>query len=248
MEDSDIKFFENDLQLMSKASNYLDWQVRLIKPYLRGVQLEIGAGVGNFTKSLARDSISHIAIEPDIFCFKQLLQKTSDQDNVTVLNIRSEELPQETDLPSKFDSIVALNVLEHIEDDKEAICSWGKMLTQHGNIILLVPYGEWLYGAIDQRLHHHRRYSKQMVLELAKNAGFKIVHFNYINCLGMWAWYWNNKIAKRSHQNSQQIFIFDKLIVPWLSRLESLIPPPFGQSIFVVLGKDSKFNSHRFPN
>ncbi|MDH4316871.1 MAG: class I SAM-dependent methyltransferase [Desulfobulbaceae bacterium] len=236
-EDND-GFFAEDLELMSAATNYLDWQVEVVKPYLCGRQLEIGAGVGNFSKKLACGAVSHLAIEPDEFCFRKLQENIVGAGNVKALQIRSEQLSGQPGIPSEYDSIVALNVLEHIENDGSALQSWGEMLSVGGHIVLLVPAGEWLYGEIDRKLHHYRRYSKQRVIKLVKEAGLRVVKMKYMNCVGMWAWFWNNKVMKSSSQDSGQIFVFDKLIVPWLRRIESFCAPPFGQSLFVVLGKE----------
>lgn len=237
MADLEEEFFAEDLKLMSAATNYLSWQVNIISPYLGGNQLEIGAGIGNFSVEMAKRCVNHVAIEPDDFCFSNLSEKIEGIDNIKALKIMSEQLSECVNIDLNFNTIIALNVLEHIEDDTQAVKSWSELLANDGKVVLLVPAGERLYGDIDKRLHHYRRYSKQSVKKLAADAGLEIVKLRYMNFIGLMGWWWNARVTKRTSQDEKQIFIFDKLIVPWLSILEKIIPPPVGQSLFVVLQK-----------
>ena len=230
-------FFAQDLEQMAKAVNYRRWQFRLIAPYLTGKVLEIGGGIGNFTADLAGAADSVISLEPNEYCHRQLVEKTKAIGNVTVRNITAEALDQEMPADYRADVAVCMNVLEHLKDDELAVNTFGKRLKSGGLLVLLIPAGPWLYGEIDRRLGHYRRYSKSSVRDLARKTGFEIVKLRYFNFIGLWGWWWNARMAKSLTQSDFQIRLFDNWIVPWLSRLEAVIPPPVGQSLLVVARK-----------
>jgi hypothetical protein len=100
-----------------------------------------------------------------------------------------------------------------------------------------VPAFQALYGPIDRNLGHHRRYRRETLAQLAHRTGLPIVKLHYVNAAGFFGWWMNAHIFRREEQSERQIRIFDRCIAPWLSRLEGIAPPPFGQSLFAVLRK-----------
>jgi SAM-dependent methyltransferase len=132
---------------------------------------------------------------------------------------------------------VCLNVLEHIEDDRQALRGMASILGPGGVIVLLVPAFPALYGPIDSNLGHYRRYSRGAIATLADSTGLRIRKVHYVNAVGFFGWWVNSHILRRGAQSERQIEIFDRYLVPLLSRLEGMVPPPFGQSLFVVLEK-----------
>ncbi|MDB6023291.1 MAG: glycosyl transferase family 2, partial [Pedosphaera sp.] len=154
-------FFAQDLQQMAKANNYRRWQFEMIRPFVRGKVLEIGGGIGNFTPDLARVAESVVSLEPNAFCHSQLLAKTKTLPNVTVHNITAEVLDQQMPADYQADTAVCMNVLEHLKDDEFAVNTFSKRLKPGGALVLLIPAVPWLFGEIDRRLGHYRRYSKR---------------------------------------------------------------------------------------
>jgi hypothetical protein len=106
-----------------------------------------------------------------------------------------------------------------------------------GVVVLLVPAFPALYGPIDSNLGHYRRYSRGSITRLADATGLRIRKAHYMNAAGFFGWWVNSHILRRRAQSERQIEIFDRYLVPLLSRLEGLARPPFGQSLFVVLEK-----------
>src|SRR5947209_2078197 len=157
---------------MAKAHHYRRWQFQMVAPYLKGKVLEIGGGIGNFTPDLARAAESVVSIEPNAFCHRQLVEKTKALANVTVYNITAEVLDQQIGADYQADTVVCMNVLEHLKDDAVAINTFSKRLKVGGTLVLLIPAGPWLFGEIDQRLGHYRRYSKQSASDLMRATGF----------------------------------------------------------------------------
>ena len=224
---------------MAKAVHYRRWQFRLIAPYIKGHTLEIGGGIGNFTPDLARLATSVVSIEPNAYCHAQLLEKTRGLPNVTVHNITAEALEQKMAAGEKADTAVCMNVLEHIKDDESAVRAFSRLLRPGGALVLLIPAAPWLYGEIDRRLGHYRRYSKAGVRALMQKTGLRVVALRYFNFIGLWGWWWNARVTRQLTQSDSQIHLFDKYIVPWQSRLESILPPPLGQSLLVVAQKET---------
>ena len=224
---------------MARAVHYRRWQFRLIAPHVKGRVLEIGGGIGNFTADVAGVASSVVSIEPNAYCHAQLLEKTRGLANVTVHNITSEALVQKLGPEEKFDTAVCMNVLEHIQDDEAALRSSRQLLRPGGALVLLIPAAPWLFGEIDRRLGHYRRYSKAGARAVLEKAGWRVATLRYFNFIGLWGWWWNARVRRALTQNDVQIHLFDNWIVPWQSRLESVVPPPLGQSLLVVAKKES---------
>jgi SAM-dependent methyltransferase len=237
----DSSYTIKDQELMSHAKNYFAWQCRLVTRELGRRVVEIGCGIGNFTGMLLdREAVLALDIEPQ--CVAQVKSRYRAVSNLEVLNCDWGASDWDFDARPrlatfKADSCVCLNVLEHIEDDREALRRMAAILQPGGVVVLLVPAFPALYGPIDKQLGHYWRYTRESMRQLAGTAGFEIKRAHYMNAVGFFGWWANSHIFKREVQSAGQIGIFDRYIVPVSSRLEGLIAPPFGQSLFVVLRK-----------
>ncbi|MEO8099730.1 MAG: class I SAM-dependent methyltransferase [Acidobacteriota bacterium] len=224
-----------DQQRMRFARNYFDWQARLVLPHLGRRVIEIGCGLGNFTRyMLDRELVIGIDVEPA--CAEQWQNAFPGQNNLIGSTLDVTDPSFLTLKQHQPDTVVCLNVLEHVEDDITALKHMYAVLPKGGRALLIVPAYEGLYGPIDHNLGHYRRYSKKPFAQLAASIGFqsKMRYMNMVGCLGWWT---NAKILKKTEQSEGQIKLFDAAIVPILSRIEAAVPPPFGQSIFAVLEK-----------
>ena len=227
-------FYAEDLRQMEKAVNYRDWQFRMVEPFLGGRVLEVGGGIGNFTPQLASNGRSVTSLEPNAGCFRQLVEKTHDLQGVTPIRGTVESLGSLLDSEERFDTIILMNVLEHIEDDRAVLMALKGRLAPGGFLVVLVPAGPWAFGPTDKRLGYYRRYSKRYSRQLAVAAKLKIGFMRYYNFIGIWGWWWNAKMGKLEGQSDTQIRIFDRWIVPLVSQIERYIRPPVGQSILIV--------------
>ena len=223
-----------DQERMKAARRYFAWQARLARPELGRRVVEVGCGVGNFTRHLLDcELVAALDIEAD--CIVQLHRNLNHPANLIVrqLDVVDPAFVQLRDL--SIDSIVCMNVLEHIRDDLHALRNMAAVLPPGGKVVLIVPAFEALYGPIDKTLGHYRRYSKKGLRSLAASAGFEVKRLRYMNSIGCIGWWINSKIVKRTEQSEKQIRTFDRFIVPPLAWLETHMEPPFGQSLFVVL-------------
>lgn len=206
------------LEIMSKASWYNNWLLSQIKGYLKGNILEVGAGSGNFTSKLSKygkvtaidyDNIYKNANYGDIENGKYFFKNR------------------------KFDTIVCMNVLEHIKDDKKALRNIFNLLNLGGKLILLVPAHQWAFGPMDAGLGHFRRYTKSGVEKLLHYSQFTIHSSRYLNWLGLIGWFVNATILSKKLIPEGQLGIFDKIARPFLF-FEKFIKPHFGLSVLVI--------------
>jgi len=225
-----------DQERMAHATNYFAWQGRLVAPELGRRVIEVGCGIGNFTGMLL-DREMILAVDVDPTCVERLQQRYSNRPilRTSVCEPSSDAF---ADLAHfQPDSCVCLNVLEHIEDDSRALAAMASVLVPGGVIVLLVPAFQALYGPIDRNLQHCRRYRRNTLAGLAHRTGLRVEKLHYVNAIGFFGWWMNAHVFRREAQSERQIRIFDRCVVPWMSRLEAIAPPPLGQSLFAVLRK-----------
>jgi hypothetical protein len=132
----------------------------------------------------------------------------------------------------EFDTILCLNVLEHIADDDQALRTFGELLSDQGRLILWVPAMPQLYGEIDQAIGHHRRYEREALAAKLHAAGFAVEHAFYFNIPGVLGWYLNAVLLKRRSVPGLQARLAN-LLVPWLT-LEEYLRLPIGMSLIAV--------------
>lgn len=223
-----------DQRRMQRARNYFQWQARLVCPQLGRRVLEIGCGVGNFTRHLLdRECVVGVDVEAE--CIAQLEQNLHHPGNIMALRMDVLDPAFATLHEHNIDSIVCLNTLEHIGDDHRALGQMASLLPPGGRLVLIVPAFAALYGPIDRKLGHYRRYSKTTLRALARATGFRVAQLRYMNSVGFFGWWLNARILKKEEQSESQIIAFDRIVVPVISRIERWLAPPLGQSLFAVL-------------
>ncbi|MGA2245329.1 MAG: class I SAM-dependent methyltransferase [Verrucomicrobiota bacterium] len=227
-------FYIEDLRQMARAQNYQRWQFQMVAPFLGGEVLEVGGGIGNFTPQIASVAHSVTSLEPNEFCFRQLREKIAPLQNAAAYRVTVESLPTVMPAGKKFDAVVMMNVLEHIQDDRAVLAELKKYLAPGGRIVVLVPACQWAFGPTDTRLGHYRRYTKAYTRQLVADLQLELKKIRYYNFVGIWGWWWNAKWGRRASQSDAQIRFFDGWIVPVMSRLEEFVPPPVGQSLLFV--------------
>jgi 2-polyprenyl-3-methyl-5-hydroxy-6-metoxy-1,4-benzoquinol methylase len=230
-----LAYILEDQERMSLAKNYFAWQSSLVLPELGRRVLEIGCGIGNFTGSLL-DREAVIAIDIEAGCIESLKRRYPNHANIHAM-VRDASAGLEDLKPYRVDSAVCLNVLEHIEADVKTLRGIASVLIPSGVVALIVPAFQCLYGPIDRNLGHYRRYTRASLERTAQAAGLTVRKSRYMNLAGFPGWWINSHVLRREAQSAGQIEIFDRRIVPLMSRVERKITPPFGQSLFCVLQK-----------
>ena len=228
------EFTLEDQRQMTRAKNYFAWQSRLVVRELGQRIVEVGCGIGNFT-GLLLDRELVVAIDREKACIEALRERFPRRANLHALVCDAGNGSFRDLARFQPDSMVCVNVLEHIEDDLAALRAMADILTPGGVLVLLVPAFDALYGPIDKNLGHYRRYRRRSLADLAGRAGLEVRKLHYVNAAGFFGWWVNARLLKRESQSDAQIAVFDRSIVPLLSALEGAIPPPFGQSLLAVL-------------
>ena len=222
---------------MAKAINYYAWQARLVAREIGTRVMEVGCGMGNFTGLLLHRCEAVLAVDGDPKCIERLQARYANESKLSAVpcDAASDEFRSLSGF--RPDSCVCLNALEHIEDDRRALENMASVLTPAGVIVLLVPASKALYGPIDSNLGHYRRYSRKSIFKLAEHAGLKIRKLHHINSIGFFGWWTFARVFRRETLSPVHIELFDRYFLPWMSRFEDTVRPPFGQSLFVVLQK-----------
>lgn len=210
------------LERMGKLSHYNDWIWQSIAPYVGNRVLEVGAGIGNMTRVLyGRDLI--VATDLELPYLHILRNRFARNPTIEVERL---DLNSDDCLALKkheFDTVVCLNVLEHIEDHEGALQRLYEVLMPGGRLALFVPADQKLFGTMDTQVGHFRRYSREELQQLMEAAGFVTEKLTYQNIFGRFGWWLNGRVLKRAHLPAGQSRMFD-YVVPILRRLEPKNP------------------------
>lgn len=221
----DTAYPGKELELFSVATRWKAYWAQAIAPYLSGRVLEVGAGIGANTRhllSLAPRSI-WTAIEPDD-SLRSSLEKVAFPlgSKVRVLGGTSARL----DPSERFDTILYIDVLEHIENDSGELQTVARHLAPGGHLIVLAPAHSWLMSEFDRSIGHYRRYNRR-TLRAAAPKTLKPVRFFYLDAVGVMASLANRLLLRSSYPTPAQIQIWDRLIV----RTSQLIDPLLGYQL-----------------
>jgi SAM-dependent methyltransferase len=223
-----------ELDAMAEARNYCRWIMRYFVPYLGERVVEIGAGTGTFSELLLNSerTVDLVLFEAARNLFPMLRERFAD---------RSVRLHcgafDPAALESPADSIVLVNVLEHILDDAALVSQIHGSLRPGGSLLLFVPALMWNYGSLDKTFGHYRRYSKRELGQRLKEAGFRVKHMRYVNAMGIASWFLAGKVLRQITLSPAQVRWYDRWVVPWSFQLEQVCEPPLGQSLLAVAVK-----------
>lgn len=229
------------LNAIEKANKFNRWMYSAIRPSCNGKILEIGSGIGNISHFFFEDN-SDITLS-DIrqnYCDK--LRNKFPHAKVLNFDLVSSDFDEEMkEYFGFFDSIFALNVLEHIENDEVALRNARKLLRNGGTLVILVPAYQKLYNRFDKELMHFRRYTASSLSTVFKKAGFSVDGNKYFNFIGIFGWLLSGSIQKNKTIPGDQMRIFNAC-VPAFKLFDNLIFNKIGLSV-IVEGKISSNNS-----
>jgi SAM-dependent methyltransferase len=219
------------LQSLRRARRFNKWMLSQIKHHIGSRVLEAGCGIGNFTESLIEKE-RLVSVDSEPFYVEVLRWRFGHLENVRLI---SQDLG-ENDLYRKLegerlDTIICLNVLEHIDHDTEVLANYYRLLEPGGRAIVLVPCHGWLTNQCDSALGHRRRYEKQEVAEKMREVGFEVVELREFNRLGALGWYANGRLG-RTAVSPSQLKLFERLLP--LARLLDRIDVGPGLSVIAV--------------
>lgn len=211
------------LETLSGASRFNRWMADVIRPFVGRRVLEIGAGIGNLTRHLAPRRERYIASDIDAEHLARLRTRLQHRPNLEIRRCDLQAAEDFQPLRESVDTVICLNVLEHIEDDLAGLRNIHTALKSGGRAIVLVPHGQEVYGTLDAALGHFRRYRHDELRSRMEQSGFqveKILDFNRASRPG---WYFNGKLLRRSTISPLQLKLFDRLVWLW-RRIDPLLP------------------------
>jgi len=225
------------LSVINKANHFNRWMYQTIKPFCKGKVLEIGSGLGNISSYFLQDNFPIFLSDIRQNYCEHLKQKFSGAPSllgVEVLDLVNPSFEaKSTPFTKTFDTVFALNVIEHIKDDTKALSNCFKLLKPGGHLIVLVPSYNALYNGFDEGLGHYRRYNKHLLSELFRTNHFKIIHKQYFNFMGIFGWYVSGTLLKKETIPEGQMKLYN-LLVPCFKLIDKLIFNGLGLSTIVV--------------
>ena len=222
------------LEIFSETKAINCWTFKKISKFTQGRVLEIGSGIGNISGFLlANHSSVCLSDLRQEYC-QLLAEKFAGHPHLKGIYLMDLSLPDfkihYSDLLSKFDTVIALNVIEHIQDDREAIENACALLRSGGRLVVLVPAIPGLFNSLDLHLGHFRRYNKPVLRKLFQESGLKSVSCRYHNAAAIPGWWYSGGLLKEEIIAPGKLRFFNRL-VPLFRLLDWLVSPFAGISL-----------------
>ena len=229
-----FKYQGNELLLFQHATNWKNYFSKHIKPLIKGNVLEVGAGIGSSTLLLNDGTADKwLMVEPDEQMVSELKNKIDKNKLPGNCQLQTGTIDQIT---STFDTIIYIDVLEHIKDDAEEMNKAATLLNIGGHIIVLTPAFPFLYSPFDKAIGHHRRYNKKMFQKITP-LSLHLVSNNYYDSAGFFASLMNKIILRKKYPTQKQVHFWDKWMVPVSNITDDLFFHSFGKSIIGIWKK-----------
>jgi SAM-dependent methyltransferase len=223
---------------MAAARNYYSWIAAQFQPVLGRRVLDIGGGHGAHLDHVVGAGRFVLSVDVSDDCVREMAQRFEGRGFAALCGDIGDPALVDRLAAEAFDTIVCVNVLEHIEDDAAAVLAMARILAgTGGRLFLLVPAHPLLYGTPDVLAGHFRRYRRRDLQRLLESAGFRDVRARFFNGFGAVPYFLNSRILRPATLGGPvdaQIVLFDRYFVPILRRLESRVRVPFGQSLIAV--------------
>lgn len=223
-----------ELSNLADADRFLSWICDELRPHLGQHVVEVGAGVGSIAEKLAIDGRQVVAIEPAQNVFPELARRTAANGAVDARQITSQQLLA-SDGAGQFDSVVYVSVLEHIRDEVDELCTALQLLRPGGTLALFVPAMPMLYGSLDFKSGHYRRYDKALLTSVILDAGFELVDMHFMDIVGVLPYFIMYRVLDVPTLDAGSSKVYDSLIVPLSRFIQNRVGPPIlGKNLFAV--------------
>ncbi len=216
---------------LNEAVNYNRWIFSNVAPYLGKRILEVGCGTGNITGFLS-EGRQVLAVDIHEGYLTEAKKRWGDRKSVRFQRFNLEK-GLKAFKPFKPDTIISVNVLEHIEGDDVFLEACHKLLPPGGKLLIFVPAFQWLFGSMDKSYGHHRRYTKKSLNQKLEKAGLRVEFCRYLNLLGVFGWFINGRILRRKIIPRSQMLLYDR-ILKFVAPVEHYLPKPLGLSLLTV--------------
>src|ERR1700752_187313 len=227
-----------DLEAMSFAVNYHRWILSTFAPFLGQRIVEVGAGTGSFSEMLLERRLEALSlVEPSTTMYRQLcrgVEALKPSVPVTTYNEIFEHVAQQIRTTQRPDSILYVNVLEHIEDDFAELGFINNALERGGRLFVFVPALQWLHGSYDRQINHFRRYTRAGLEKKCVAAGFRVITSRFFDLLGVLPWWIKYRLIQSKNMEPGAVKFYDRRGVPIVKSLEASVSPPIGKNILLI--------------
>jgi SAM-dependent methyltransferase len=225
-----------DLEALADMVNYYAWIMDAFAPHVIGKVVEYGAGSGNVSEKLLPRAKHLTLVEPSSLLIDALRARFAASATVEVVRATLERhIAGAGD--ASFDAAILVNVLEHIEDDRNALANLFRILRPGGHLLVFVPAMQWLMSKLDRLHGHFRRYYKADLKAKVTAAGGEVMHCRYFDMIGVAPWLVLNRAFGITTFNRPMISFHDKFVVPVSRAIETVVAPPFGKNLILVAKK-----------
>lgn len=238
---NEVRYVGRDLEAMSFAVNYHRWILSVFKPYLGKRLVEVGAGTGSFSELLLEHSYESLAlVEPSTAMFSTLKKRIERLQPVVPIEIYNSvfaDAAPQIKARHQPDSVIYVNVLEHIRDDEMELRLVREILDLNGRVFIFVPALPQLYGRFDETIGHFRRYTKDDLENKCRRNGLDILKSTYFDLAGVIPWWVQFRLLKVRALKPEAVKFYDTYVVPLTKAVETVLKPPLGKNLLVVAEK-----------
>lgn len=227
-------YVADDLEALREAPRYAAHVIDLFRADVGRRVLEVGSGIGTVTVPLLALADRVVGIEPNPSCVARLPQAVRQHPRFVLWDGPLDAYGRDVLRAERFDTVVCINVLEHMADDVGAMAAFREAIVPGGKVVIFVPAVPAAYGPLDEELGHFRRYSKASLSEVFGRAELELLRLRYTNPIGLAGWMFNSHVTRARRHSLAQIHLFERLVAPWALPMERWITPPIGQSLIAV--------------
>lgn len=233
MDTTTIDYAGSELELFRAATRWKEYWSACLRPYVSGRVLEVGAGIGGTTGVLATGREEEwVCLEPDPAMASRLRAAAEAGRLPPTCRVRTGTLA-DVAASDRFDTILYIDVLEHIEDDRAELARAAAHLAPGGHLVVLAPAHRFLFTPFDQAIGHFRRYDRASLLGL-EPPGVRVAAAFYLDSVGMLASLGNRLLLRSGMPTEGQIRLWDKAMVPLSRRLDPLLRRSVGKTVVTV--------------
>jgi SAM-dependent methyltransferase len=241
MSEARLTYAGRDLEAMDFAENYHEWIWQMFSPFAGDDIVEVGAGSGSFSKLILGSRPASLSMVEPSGMFDLLESNLAEEKTESVLrffNTTFSEAAGEIADGGRPDTVVYVNVLEHVDDDEGELKTVYETLRSGGHVCIFVPAMPALFSRYDRHLGHFRRYKLAELKAKCERAGFKIALARRMDLPGVLPWFLKYRVLRSMSMESWAVQLYDRAVVPVTKRVEQIVHPPLGKNVIVVGEKE----------
>jgi SAM-dependent methyltransferase len=240
MKKTEVEYFGHDLDSMDLAVNYHNWILDIFRPFLGRNIVEVGAGTGSFSKLLLETGAESLTLIEPSDMFEKLKMEIEPDKHSTKIDFHKcifRDFASSDSFSSSPDTVVYINVLEHVDDDSAELRWIQNRLVQNGRICIFVPAVPFLLSDFDRQIGHFRRYSRRDLRSKCEAAGFRVLFIHGFDLPGILPWLVKYRLLRSLSIEQSMVKLYDRWFVPPIRFIEGVVKPPIGKNLILVAEK-----------